>query len=109
LSKLYLYSIFHGNLNYSSISPESYHEIIDKCYWPILDAVNNFKFKTGIEFPTNTLDKIENIDPLFIEELKKTIHKKKCEIICSSKEQVVFPLVPEDINKINLHGSTCSL
>ena len=102
MSKLYLYSIFHGNLNYSSIPQESYHEIIDKCYWPILDAVNNFKFKTGIEFPTNTLDKIENIDPLFIEELKKTIYKKKCEIICSSKEQVVFPLVPEDINKINL-------
>jgi len=102
MSKLYLYSVFHGNLNYSSIPQESYHEIIDKCYWPILDAVNNFKFKTGIEFPTNTLDKIENIDPFFIEELKKTVRNKKCEIICSSKEQVVFPLVPEDINKINL-------
>jgi hypothetical protein len=102
MSKLYLYSVFHGNLNYSSIPQESYHEIIDKCYWPILDAVNNFKFKTGIEFPTNTLDKIGNIDPFFIEELKKTVRNKKCEIICSSKEQVVFPLVPEDINKINL-------
>ena len=43
MSKLYLYSIFHGNLNYSSIPYESFHEIIDKCYWPILDVIKEFK------------------------------------------------------------------
>lgn len=102
MSKLYLYAVFHGNLNYSSIPPESYHEIIDNCYWPILDTVNEFNFKTGIEFPIATLDKIQKIDPLFINELKKSIKNKKCEIICSGQEQVVFPLVPEDVNKINL-------
>jgi len=103
MSKLYLYSIFHGNLNYSSIPYESFHEIIDKCYWPILDVIKEFKFKTAIEFPIRTLDKIENIDPLFIKELKKTILNKKCELVCSGQEQVVFPLVPEDINRTNLH------
>ena len=103
MSKLYLYSIFHGNLNYSSIPYESFHEIIDKCYWPILDAMKEFKFKTAVEFPIRTLDKIENIDPLFIKELKKIILNKKCEIICSGQEQIVFPLVPEDVNRTNLH------
>ena len=39
MSKLNLYSIFHGNLNYSSIPRESYHDIIDLCYWPILNAI----------------------------------------------------------------------
>ena len=76
MSKLLLYSIFHGNLNYSSIPKESFHEIIDSCYWPILDAIKNFKFKTGIEFSVNTLNKIQEIDPLFIEELKKLIVQK---------------------------------
>lgn len=103
MSKLYLYSIFHGNLNYSSIPYESFHKVIDKCYWPILDVIKEFKFKTAIEFPIRTLDKIGNIDPLFIKELKKTILTKKCEMVCSGQEQVVFPLVPEDINKTNLH------
>ena len=30
------------------------------------------------------------------------INKNKLEIICSSKEQVVFPLVPKDVNQVNL-------
>ena len=78
LSKVSLYSIFHGNLNYSSIPKESFHEIIDSCYWPILDAIKNFDFKPGIEFSTNTLKEIHKIDPLFIEELKNLIKQKKC-------------------------------
>ncbi len=102
ISKLYLYSIFHGNLNYSSISPKIYDKIIDSCYWPLLDLVKEYKFKSGIEFPLNTILQIEKIDPLFLEELKKLINKNKLEIICSGKEQVVFPLVPKDVNTINL-------
>jgi hypothetical protein len=102
MSKLLLYSIFHGNLNYSSISPKIYDKIIDSCYWPILDLVKEYRFKSGIEFPLNTILEIEKIDPLFLEELKKLIMNKKIEIICSSKEQVVFPLVPKDVNKVNL-------
>jgi hypothetical protein len=99
---MYLYSIFHGNLNYSSISPKIYDKIIDSCYWPILDLVKEYKFCTGIEFPINTISKIQKIDPLFVEELKKLVQKKKCEIICSGKEQVVFPLVPKDVNLQNI-------
>ncbi len=102
MSKLNLYSIFHGNLNYSSISPKIYDKIIDSCYWPVLDLVKEYKFKSGIEFPLNTILQIEKIDPFLLEELKKLINKNKFEMICSSKEQVVFPLVPKDVNKINL-------
>ena len=102
MSKLSLYSIFHGNLNYSSISPKIYDKIIDSCYWPVLDLVKEYNFKTGIEFPLNTLLKIEKIDPSYIEELKKLTKNKKIEIIGSGKEQVVFPLVPKDVNSINL-------
>ena len=102
MSKLFLYSIFHGNLNYSSISPKIYDKIIDSCYWPLLDLVKEYKFKSGIEFPLNTILQIRKIDPLFLEELKKLINKNKLEIICSGKEQVVFPLVPKDVNTVNL-------
>ncbi len=103
LSKLLLYSVFHGNLNYSSIPEESFHEIIDSCYWPILDAIKDFNFKPGIEFPVNTLNKIQKIDPLFIEELNKLIMEKKCEFVFSGKEQIVSPLVPKEINERNLN------
>ena len=102
MSNLYLYSIFHGNLNYSSIPSETYEDIIDTCYWPILDIIKEYKIKPGIEFPVNTIKTIEKIDPLFLEELKKCISNKKCELIFSSKEQTVFPLVPEEINLKNL-------
>ena len=102
MSKISLYSIFHGNLNYSSIPKESFHEIIDSCYWPILDAVKNFNFKIGIEFPVNTLKKIHEIDPLFLEELKNLIKQKKCEFIFSGKEQIISSLVPKEVNERNL-------
>ena len=102
MTKLSMYSIFHGNLNYSSISPKIYDKIIDTCYWPVLDIVKEYKFKSGIEFPLNTILQIEKIDPLFLEELKKMINQNKLEIICSGKEQVVFPLVPKDVNQVNL-------
>ena len=104
VSKLYLYSIFHGNLNYSSIPSEMYEKIIDTCYWPLLDLTKQYNFVTGIEFPFNTIKKIQNIDPLFIDELKKLVKQKKCEIICSSQEQVVLPLCPQKLNIQNDTG-----
>ena len=102
MSTLHLYCIFHGNLNYSSIPPEMYEQIIDHCYWPILDLINEYNFVTGIEFPFNTITKINEIDPLFLSELKKITKQNKCELICSGKEQTVFPLIPYDVNKTNL-------
>ena len=102
LSKLSLYSIFHGNLNYSSIDKELYEHIIDTGYWPIIDLVNEYNFKPAIEFPLNTIHKINDIDNLFIPEFKKLIDQDKIEIICSSKEQTIFPLIPESINSENL-------
>ena len=102
MPKLALYSIFHGNLNYSSIDKEMYEYIIDTCYWPLIDIAKDYKFKTGIEFPTNTIQIINEIDPLFIRELKKLSDKGKYEIICSSREQTIFPLIPEQVNLQNL-------
>ena len=102
MPKLALYSIFHGNLNYSSIDKEMYEYIIDTCYWPLIDIAKDYKFKTGIEFPTNTIQIINEIDPLFIRELKKLVDKGKYEIICSSREQTIFPLIPEQVNLQNL-------
>ena len=78
---LSLYSIFHGNLNYSSIDKELYEHIIDACYWPIIDLVNEYNFKPAIEFPINTIHKINDIDNLFIPELKKLVEQDKIEII----------------------------
>ena len=101
MEKLSLYTVFHGNLNYSSIPREAYHDIIDLCYWPILNAIRDYGLKAGLEFSSNTLETINEIDPLFIEEFKKLINEKKCEFIFSGREQIVSPLVPEEINREN--------
>ena len=109
MEKLSLYTVFHGNLNYSSIPREAYHDIIDLCYWPILNAIRDYGLKAGLEFSSNTLETINEIDPLFIEEFKKLINEKKCEFIFSGREQIVSPLVPEEINRENFQYELGSL
>ena len=49
MSKLYLYSIFHGNLNYSSIPSEMYGKIIDtydKILLPTYDVFDEHRYFT---------------------------------------------------------------
>ena len=59
-----------------------YEHIIDTCYWPLIDTANDYNFKTGIEFPSNSIQKISEIDHSFIAELQKLVEKGKYEIIC---------------------------
>ncbi len=102
MSKLNLYSVFHLNLAYSSLSEERRPEVIDKCYRPLLQLVEDFDARIGIEAPAYTLEKIREIAPDLIEKLKSLISAGKCEFIASGYMQVIGPLVPAEVNRQNL-------
>ena len=98
-----LYSIFHGNLQFSSIPKRKYKTVIDNCYWPLIKLVEkNEKLKLGIEFNGLTLLEIEKLDKKFLEKIKKLIQEERLEFIGSSYTQAIFPLIPYEVNLKNL-------
>ncbi len=101
MSKLYLYAIFHANLSFSSVSADQYSKILDNCYWPILDLVDK-GYKLGLEFSSSTLATINKLDEQFVDEINRLWIDGKCDVIGSSCVQSIFPLIPEDVNRINL-------
>lgn len=101
MGKLYFYAIFHANLSFSCIPSDQYSKIIDNCYWPVLDLVNS-GYKLGLEFSSSTLQTIENIDSSFIDEVARLWREGKCDIIGSAFIQNIFPLIPDEVNRINI-------
>ncbi len=101
MSKLYLYSLFHANLSFSSIPKKKYPNVIDKCYWPMLELVRD-GHKIGFEFPAATLKIIEDIDGSFVRELAYLWDKGYCEVVGSGLNQNIFPLIPYEVNAANL-------
>ncbi len=101
LGKLFLYGIFHANLQFSGIPEEQYPLILDRCYWPILELCRDLPIKLGLEFPAFTLETIAGMDPSFIDALKSLIEGKKCELIGSGYSQNIYPLIPAQVNNYN--------
>jgi len=99
---LKLYSIFHLNLMYSSIAEEQRLEVINKCYWPLLNLAEKYNFFPGIELTGNTLELIQNLDPNWVVKLKELIQKQKVELIGSGYAQIIGPLIPAEVNSWNL-------
>ena len=56
------YLIFHLNLGFSSIEKEAWPDVIQKCYSPLLDLIENTGVPIGIELTGWTLKQIERID-----------------------------------------------
>lgn len=98
-----LYAIFHGNLQFSSISKSQYKEVIDNCYWPLIKILEKNKgLKLGIEFSGLTLLEINKIDKRLIDKIKQLITGGQIELIGSAYTQAIFPLIPFDVNLRNL-------
>ena len=98
-----LYTIFHGNLQFSSIPKKAYRNVISNCYWPLIEILEkNERLKFGIEFSGLTLLEIDKLDKKFLEKIKKLIKEERLEFIGSSYTQAIFPLIPYEINLKNL-------
>lgn len=103
MTKLYLYTAFHFNLAFSSIPQEQYANVIDTCYWPVVELLDRFNYiRLGFEFTGDTLEKINQVDYTLIQKLKQDEALGRCEIIGAGMSQAIFPLIPELANRKNL-------
>ena len=101
MSKLKLYSIFHLNLMFSSIEEEERIDVINKCYHPLLNLIEKYQVKIGVELSANTLSIIKKLDPSWIERFKILLDKNRCELIGSGLFQIISPLIPAEVNDYN--------
>ena len=94
----FFYKIYHANLAFSAIEEESLGEVIDKTYFPLLELVENQNLKVGLELSAYTLEKIQELRPLWIEKFKHLHKLSLVELIGSGYMQIIAPIVPYEIN-----------
>jgi hypothetical protein len=99
---LWLYTVFHLNLAYSSIEEEQRAEVLARCYWPLLRLARKHRLALGIEAPAATLEAAAALDPGWIAELKDLVQSGACELVGSGLAQIIGPLVPAAVNAANL-------
>ncbi len=99
--QLQLYAIFHLNIAYSSIDVERRSEVVDGCYWPLLNLISEHQFRCGVELTGYTLEVINEIDPTWVETFKGLIEAECCELVGSGYAQIIGPLVPAKMNYWN--------
>ena len=98
---LSLYTLFHLNLAYSSIEEELRPQVIQRCYWPLLELTRQLQIPCGIEASGYTLEAIAALDPGWVDELRILTTAGLCEFVGSGYAQLIGPLVPEKVNGVN--------
>ncbi len=86
---------------FSSIEVEQRHEVITKCYWPLLRLIKDCNLKAGIELAAYTLEEINKIDCLWVDEFKRLIQLGNIELVGSGYSQSIGPLMPAEVNSWN--------
>ena len=66
MKKIFLF--FHLNLAFSSIPIKDRKIVIKKCYWRILEIIDNYKIPISIEMSAYTLSEINRIDRNWVKE-----------------------------------------
>ena len=94
--------LFHLNLAFSSIEESSRKQVVEKCYFPLLDFIEDNKIKASIEATGYTLLAIKKERPDFLDRLNILIKSKLVEFIGSGFVQLISPLVPYEVNKKNI-------
>ena len=97
---LKVYSLFHLNLMYSSIEVESREQVINSCYWPLLNLAEK-GYPIAIEASGITLEIINALDRQWITKLKRMLKNQMVEFVGSGYSQIIGPLVPAKVNEYN--------
>jgi len=94
--------LFHLNLNYSSIEVASRREVVARCYRPLLELAERLPWLTlTLEATGHTLERIERLDPDWIDRLRALIARGRVEFVGSGDTQLIGPLVPASVNRWN--------
>lgn len=95
------YLIFHLNLAFSSIKTELRPQVIQKCYWPLLELAESTGIPIGIELTGWTLQQIQLLDESWVQRFREMLARQQCELIGSGWSQLIGPLVPYEVNRWN--------
>jgi len=102
IKKKFVYLFFHLNLFFSSLPENKRKEVINKCYWPLLNLIDKSDFNIGLEITGWTLNEIKKLDNKWIIFFKKLLKENKTYLIGSSYTQAIFPLIPYEVNNFNI-------
>lgn len=96
-----IYAIFHLNLAFSSVDVASHNDIIQRCYWPLLNIIETHNIPLGIELTAYTLECIHKLDEKWVSTFQRLLKEKRCELLASGDSQIIGPLVPYEVNVKN--------
>tara|TARA_Y100001954_G_scaffold237898_1_gene303217 strand:- start:19841 stop:21835 length:1995 start_codon:yes stop_codon:yes gene_type:complete len=95
-------TVFHLNLAYSSFEESQHSQVIEMCYWPLLQQAKERSIPLGLEATGYTLERIAELSPEWVEELRKLIAAGLVEFVGSGLTQMIGPLVPAKVTEANL-------
>lgn len=107
MSKTFLYSLFHCNLDSSLIPRRDFSSVVERCYQPLLDLAEG-GYPIGIGMTGGTLKEVSRLAPGFLIRLRKLWEEGKVEFIGSGYSQAVFPLIPAEVNRWSLKCANAS-
>jgi hypothetical protein len=97
-----LVCLFHLNLAYSSLEEKLQQDVIERCYWPMLRLVSDAAFPIGIEASGWTLQRIGELNPAWLRELRRLVEDGGVELVGGGWTQCAAPLLPAHANTWNL-------
>ena len=100
---LKLFSIFHLNLAYSSISESKRKEVIERCFLAASQAGDRRAHpRSDRGHPVYTLELVSRLDPSWLRALRSAVRSHLVEFVGSGYSQIVAPIVPAGVNEWNL-------
>ncbi len=101
MNALHLYGLFHLNLAYSSVDETQHREIIEHCYWPLLELAHDCEIPLAVEASGWTLERIAALDPAWLRTFIERVTAGELEFVGSGYCQIIGPLVPAELNAHN--------
>lgn len=95
------YLVFHLNLAFSSITEQQRPMVIERCYTPLLDLIEQHGLPIGVEMTGWTLRQIQQLAPAWVSRFRRLLAEGRCELIGSGYVQLIGPLVPHAVNQWN--------
>ncbi|MEM9174240.1 MAG: hypothetical protein AAGC67_03325, partial [Myxococcota bacterium] len=102
MKPLRLFTAFHANLDFSALPEADRPLVLARCYWPLLSLPEQLGIPIGLEMSTRTLETLQSEDPDWVKRFLRLTESGLIEPIGSGRAQIVGPLVPSEINRLNL-------
>ena len=102
MGALRLFTAFHANLDFSALPDADRPTVIARCYWPLLRIPEELGIPIGFELSARTLRTLLAEDPEWVKRFRGLAERGLVEPIGSGWAQIVAPLAPVEVNRVNL-------